>query len=94
MWIIFLPYEIRQLYLLNKYILSGLSRPRNYSVTGRPLPSARLVSTNIHNNASAPHVRYTLMIMQWGQFIDHDVIFTPVNKGKATFILILSYLIH
>ena len=49
----------------------------------KPLPSARLVSTNIHNDVSASHVRYTMMIMQWGQITDHDVIFTPVNKGTS-----------
>ncbi|XP_050705444.1 thyroid peroxidase-like [Eriocheir sinensis] len=47
----------------------------------QPLPSPRLISTNMHNDVSAPHVRYTLMVMQWGQLIDHDIIFTPINKG-------------
>nr|XP_045625957.1 uncharacterized protein LOC123775117 isoform X1 [Procambarus clarkii] len=65
----------------------GLSKPRTTSVTGRPLPSPRLISTNMHNDVSAPHVRYTLMVMQWGQFIDHDIIFTPVNKGFQDSIL-------
>lgn len=66
----------------------GLSKPRQNSVTNRgPLPSPRLISTNMHNDVSAPHVRYTLMVMQWGQFIDHDIIFTPVNKGKVQLIL-------
>ena len=55
--------------------------PRDRSVSGSPLPSPRLISVNIHNDVSAPHVRYNLMVMQWGQFIDHDITFTPVNKG-------------
>ncbi|KAK4296820.1 hypothetical protein Pmani_030713 [Petrolisthes manimaculis] len=66
----------------------GLSKPRQNSLTGRGvLPSPRLISTNMHNDVSAPHVRYTLMVMQWGQFIDHDIIFTPVNKGFQDSIL-------
>ncbi|CAB4061601.1 PXDN [Lepeophtheirus salmonis] len=57
------------------------------SVTGSPLPSPRLVSVNIHNDVSTPHVRYSLMMMQWGQFVDHDITHTPVNSGFADSIL-------
>ncbi|XP_050709012.1 heme peroxidase 2-like isoform X23 [Eriocheir sinensis] len=64
-----------------------LSKPRATSITGQPLPSPRLISTNMHNDVSAPHVRYTLMVMQWGQLIDHDIIFTPINKGFQDSIL-------
>lgn len=66
---------------LKRLLVPGLSKPRTTSVSGKPLASPRLISTNMHNDVSAPHVRYTLMVMQWGQFTDHDVIFTPVNKG-------------
>ncbi|XP_042860058.1 uncharacterized protein LOC122245949 isoform X3 [Penaeus japonicus] len=73
--------------LLRPAYEDGLSKPRVTSKVGRALPSPRLISTNMHNDVSAPHVRYTLMVMQWGQFIDHDVIFTPVNKGFQDSIL-------
>ncbi|XP_063857201.1 uncharacterized protein LOC135098739 [Scylla paramamosain] len=73
--------------LLRPSYEDGLSKPRVTSVTGKPLPSPRLISTNMHNEVSAPHVRYTLMVMQWGQFIDHDIIFTPINKGFQDSIL-------
>lgn len=58
----------------------GLMSPRSRSISGKPLPSPRLVSVNIHNDVSAPHVRYSLMMMQWGQFVDHDLTHTPVNR--------------
>lgn len=42
------------------------------SVSGEPLLSARFVSLLVHgsNRAEAP---VTLMLAQWGQFIDHDL---------------------
>jgi hypothetical protein len=65
----------------------GLMTPRSRSVTGAPLPSPRLVSVNIHNDVSAPHVRYSLMLMQYAQFVDHDLTHTPVNRGFSNSIL-------
>lgn len=60
---------------------TGLSTMRNTAVSGRPLPSARMISANIHNDVSAPHTRYSLMVMQFAQLLDHDLTFTPVNRG-------------
>ena len=65
----------------------GLMSPRSRSVQGSLLPSSRLISVNIHNDVSAPHVRYSLMLMQWAQFVDHDLTHTPVNRGFADSIL-------
>jgi len=59
----------------------GLSTMRSVAVSGRPLPSARMISANIHNDVSAPHTRYSLMVMQFAQFLDHDITFTPINRG-------------
>ncbi|RXG68404.1 Chorion peroxidase [Armadillidium vulgare] len=65
----------------------GISAPRIRSVTGGFLPSPRRISTAIHNDISHPHPRYTLMVMQFGQFLDHDITFTPLNKGFQNSIL-------
>ncbi|CAG0880270.1 unnamed protein product [Cyprideis torosa] len=65
----------------------GLSEPRSKSVTGQPLPTPRAVSLSIHDDVAAPHVRYTLLTMQFAQFLDHDITFTPVNKGPGDTIL-------
>ncbi|XP_011503270.1 PREDICTED: uncharacterized protein LOC105366506 [Ceratosolen solmsi marchali] len=50
------------------------------SVTGNPLPSARQVSDHIHEERDAPLISVTHMLMQWGQFIDHDITAT----GQST----------
>ncbi|CAG0893851.1 unnamed protein product, partial [Cyprideis torosa] len=59
----------------------GISDPRASSVTGRPLPSPRIVSSFIHSDVSRLHNRYSMMMMQFGQFLDHDITFTPVHRG-------------
>ncbi|XP_017785026.1 PREDICTED: uncharacterized protein LOC108568445 [Nicrophorus vespilloides] len=59
----------------------GISRPRVTGVTGVTLPSPRIVSTVIHPDISNLHSRYTLMTMQYAQFLDHDLTMTPIHKG-------------
>ncbi|XP_045497152.1 heme peroxidase 2 [Colias croceus] len=59
----------------------GVSRPRINAVTGTPLPSPRIVSTVIHPDISNLHTRYTLMVMQFAQFLDHELTMTPIHKG-------------
>ncbi|XP_073996346.1 uncharacterized protein [Rhodnius prolixus] len=59
----------------------AVGAPRIHSVTGGHLPSPRIISTKIHSDTSRPHTRYSLMIMQFAQITDHDLTFTPVNKG-------------
>lgn len=65
----------------------AISRPRFRSLSGKALPSPRLVSVVVHADVSHLHGRYTLMLMQFGQFLDHDITLTPVNKGFPDSIL-------
>ncbi|XP_023215778.1 uncharacterized protein LOC111618468 [Centruroides sculpturatus] len=71
--------------ILNRLLPSqyddDMSTPRSRGVNGKILPSPRAVSTAIHYDISAPHVRYSLMVMQWGQFVDHDLTFTPMHEA-------------
>ncbi|XP_046660849.1 chorion peroxidase isoform X2 [Homalodisca vitripennis] len=67
--------------LLPSVYENGISSPRMTSVSGVPLPSARLISSSMHPDISHLHNRYTLMVMQFAQFVDHDLTFTPVQRG-------------
>lgn len=67
--------------LLPSQYEDGISRPRTHGVTGAPLPSPRVISTVIHPDISNLHSRYTLMTMQFAQFLDHDLTMTPIHKG-------------
>ncbi len=43
------------------------------SVTGAPLPSARTISALVHQDRNITTTQFTTMLMQWGQFLDHDI---------------------
>ncbi|XP_068084341.1 thyroid peroxidase [Anabrus simplex] len=58
----------------------GLERVRE-SVSGGPLPSARAVSTAIHSNRDIDLTTITHMVMQWGQFLDHDLTSSSQSRG-------------
>jgi len=60
----------------------GVSSPRGSSRNGTSfLPSPRLISGALISHEDRPDNDYTLLLMQWGQFIDHDITHTPLNKG-------------
>ena len=45
------------------------------------MPSARAVSQAMHEDKGEGEGEMSLMMMQWGQFVDHDLTFTPVHRG-------------
>jgi len=57
----------------------GVFKPRE-AKCGLPLPSARLVSASIVQDGDAPNEIDTLSVMQWGQFVDHDITISPVPR--------------
>ena len=56
--------------------MSSLRKARD----GGTLPEPRRVSYTIHDDVDAPHHIHTTMLLQWGQFIDHDVSLTAISK--------------
>lgn len=61
----------------------GISAPRA-SVTGFPLPSTRLVSSNLHRDEGFHDHAVTILLVAWGQFIDHDITLTAETKDPRT----------
>ncbi|EFN87248.1 Peroxidasin-like protein [Harpegnathos saltator] len=51
------------------------------STSGRPLPSPRDISGLIHEDQDIPLASVTHMLMQWGQFVDHDLTATGQSRG-------------
>ena len=63
----------------------GISVPRGISLrTGNSyLPSPRTLSSALISNEDHPDNDFTLLLMQWGQFLDHDITHSPLNKGSS-----------
>ena len=59
----------------------GVWRAKVASVRGEPLPSARLVSLNLVPDVDTPSDTDTSHVMQWGQFVDHDLTHTPLFRS-------------
>jgi len=68
--------------ILPQHSLSaGVNSPR-VAANGQDLPAARVISSQFAAEADIPYENYTLLIMQWGQFLDHDLTHTPISRGK------------
>ncbi|XP_078669493.1 chorion peroxidase-like isoform X1 [Branchiostoma floridae x Branchiostoma belcheri] len=63
--------------LLPSEYSDGFKVPRTTAQNGAPLPSARLVSSTLHEDFRKTSSVNTYMVMQFGQFLDHDITLTP-----------------
>ena len=63
--------------------MTGIQEPRK-PIQGKRLPSPRYISTVMFRESDTVDSKKTLSLMQWTEFIEHDLAFTPVMKmGKS-----------
>ena len=71
--------------LLRPVYENGFNTPVGWRNKG-VAPSARLVSTELISTANVtPDQTFTHMLMQWGQFLDHDLDFTVTSPSSQRF---------
>lgn len=61
-------------------------RGRSFLSTGPflpPNPSARLISSTVVQNISQDEIPFTHILMQWGQFLDHDLDLGPELEAEC-----------
>ncbi|XP_064485396.1 chorion peroxidase-like [Ornithodoros turicata] len=68
--------------LLEPAYADGVSSPRA-SVDGDELPNARYVSFAMHPDVKRPAHHITHMVMQFGQFMDHDIALAPLESDPG-----------
>lgn len=61
----------------------GISAPKQKSILpdGGQLPNARLISLSIAPDAALKNNKYSLLLMQFGQFVDHDLTRSALTKS-------------
>ena len=60
----------------------GVNLPR-LAKDGSELPNSRLVSLSIAPEANIENNQYSLMLMQFGQFVDHDLTRTAITRSTT-----------
>lgn len=58
--------------LIEPKYADGVSLPTR-SITGNELPNARQLSVEVFGEQNVPDPQFTLINMQWGQIITHDM---------------------
>ncbi|XP_042875863.1 peroxidase-like [Penaeus japonicus] len=61
----------------------GIDAPR-VGAGGYPLPSPRIVSAHLHRDEGLHDHAVTIMLVAWGQALDHDLTFTAETKDPHT----------
>lgn len=70
----------------------GIHLDRVSALDGSELPSPRLVTSMVHRDHDQPSGDLSLLIMVWGQIIDHDVALAAPPRGKFKLLLFLGAL--
>ena len=62
-----------------------MSSPRSRSVDGSELPNVRELANRVLVDNDLPDQQYTLSLMQWGQFVDHDLAHSPSAEEQVLY---------
>ncbi|XP_060065121.1 thyroid peroxidase-like [Ylistrum balloti] len=61
----------------------GVGSPRTLGKNGQLLPSPREISNKVFKSEKEKiESEVSLMVMAWGQFLDHDITLTPASSGS------------
>ena len=60
--------------------VTGVWSPRELSRYGKELPNVRFAGSVLVTDEDFPAHGITHMLMQWGQFVDHDLSHVPVHR--------------
>lgn len=60
----------------------GIEQDRVSALDASPLPAPRLVTSRVHRDVDRPSSDLSLLIMVWGQFVDHDVAQAAPPRSK------------
>ena len=83
--------------LLPNAYADGRDEPRGGRNPRPSLPSARHISQKNHPDNDVPDTRFTHMVMQFGQFLDHDLTLTPHDgerereRGRLNSVLVCLF---
>ncbi|XP_073972965.1 salivary peroxidase/catechol oxidase-like isoform X2 [Rhodnius prolixus] len=69
--------------LMTPHFADGMSHPRE-SIVGNSLPLPRIVSRTIHPDEGFHDHAGTVMVVAWGQFMDHDFTLTATPLDRFT----------
>ena len=61
----------------NLFISTGIWDPRKRGVDGSDLENPRVLANTVLQDIDNPDPEFTLSVMQWAQFVDHDLAHVP-----------------
>lgn len=63
----------------------GIDEYRVSVVDASPLPEPRLITSTVHRDVDRPDNDLSILIMSWGQFIDHDLTLAAPPRGRKKY---------